>query len=137
MAKPLKYRELRKILRDHDARFEFQRRGKGSERMIYPTCARKSRRCDSTSPFTRIGFTIGQPTSVLDEHLEPMPVGVPGELYVGGDGVARGYRGAAAAYSRTVRSQPVRRGRASLSHGRLARTTTDGEIQCLAGWTTR
>jgi amino acid adenylation domain-containing protein len=41
---------------------------------------------------------IGKPIAhssayVLDRHMEPLPIGIPGELWVGGDGVARGYIG--------------------------------------------
>ena len=66
---------------------------------------------------------IGRPVAntkvyVLSREMQPAPVGVDGELYVGGDGLALGYLGDAAATAEKFVPDPF----ANLPGGRLYRT---------------
>ncbi|HDQ71431.1 MAG TPA: amino acid adenylation domain-containing protein, partial [Chloroflexi bacterium] len=79
---------------------------------------------------------------VLDEHMAPVPVGVPGELYIGGDGLARGYLGQPAMtaerfvpdpFSTPITSSPVGGTEGGASRrlyrtGDLVKWTPDGQL---------
>jgi amino acid adenylation domain-containing protein len=69
---------------------------------------------------------------VLDSHLQPVPIGVAGELYVGGIGVGRGYLNDREHTRRRFLRDPFskRRGARLYWTGDLARWRSDGMLEC-------
>jgi amino acid adenylation domain-containing protein len=70
---------------------------------------------------------------VLDAHLRPVPVGVPGEVYLGGVGLGRGYHGQPALTAERWVPDPAPRtpGARLYRTGDLGRWRPDGEIEYL------
>ena len=81
-------------------------------------------------PTVPIGRPIQHTTvHILDQHGRPAPIGVTGELYTGGDGLARGYAGNAAATARAFVPDPSGHGTRLYRTGDLARWRADGILE--------
>jgi amino acid adenylation domain-containing protein len=82
--------------------------------------------------------SIGRPISntqvyIVDDHLNPVPPGVPGELYAGGDGLARGYFNNPELTAEKFIPNPFSEepGARLYKTGDLARYLSDGNIEFL------
>ena len=80
--------------------------------------------------------SIGRPIAntqvyILDAHLQPTPIGVPGELYIGGDGVSRGYLNRPELNAERFVQDPFSRnpGKTFYRTGDVARYLPDGAIE--------
>ncbi len=81
-------------------------------------------------PTVPIGRPIQHTTvHVLDQRGRPAPIGVTGELHTGGDGLARGYTGNAAATARAFVPDPSGHGTRLYRTGDLARWRADGTLE--------
>nr|MDT0522331.1 AMP-binding protein [Streptomyces sp. DSM 41633] len=99
-----------------------------TETTIWVTCAELS----AGQP-VRIGAPIpGVCALVLDAQLNPSPVGVVGELYLGGPAVAHGYVGRADLTADRFVANPFGQPGARMYRtGDLVRWTATGELECL------
>jgi amino acid adenylation domain-containing protein len=99
-----------------------------TETTVWSTCWR------FPTPVSRV--QIGRPiantsTWVLDAALNPVPVGVPGELHLGGDGVTRGYLKRPELTAERFIDDPFAPGQKLYKTGDVARVLPDGSLEYL------
>ncbi len=82
---------------------------------------------------------IGRPIAntqlyILDQYLQPTPVGIPGELHIGGDGLARGYLNRPELTSEKFIPNPFDKNSDTRLYktGDLVRYRPDGQIEYLS-----
>ena len=87
---------------------------------------------------------IGRPIAntqvyILDRNQQVLPIGVPGELYIGGDGLAQGYLNRPELTDENFIPHPFSSDKRKRLYktGDLARWLSDGNMRFSAGWTIR
>lgn len=105
-----------------------------TEASVYCTSYKQS----GAEILSALGPPIGKPISgmrayVLDDNLQLLPSGVPGELYVGGVGLARGYVKSPTQTASAFLPDPHGSGRGERMYktGDLARYRSDGNFEIL------
>jgi amino acid adenylation domain-containing protein len=81
-------------------------------------------------------ITIGKPISnsqiyIVNEFNQLLPVGIPGELCIGGDGITRGYLNRENLTREKFVSNPFKKGERMYKTGDLAKWTENGSIEFL------
>ena len=88
------------------------------------------------SSITSEDITIGRPIAntlvyILDKHLKPVPVGVPGDIYIGGDGLSCGYHDNPALTSEKFIQNPFMDNGKIYKTGDIGYWRGNGEIVCV------
>ncbi|TRT77972.1 MAG: non-ribosomal peptide synthetase, partial [Microcystis flos-aquae Ma_QC_C_20070823_S18] len=101
-----------------------------SECTVFTCCYPISKQLDENLASIPIGKPIGdRKVYLLDRNLQPVPVGVSGEIHVGGASVARGYLNQLALTCEKFISNPFLAGDTLYKTGDLARYLPDGNIE--------
>ena len=102
-----------------------------TETTVWSSCYRIT---DGDTP-----ILIGRPIDntqvyILDRHMQPVPIGVTGELYIGGDGVTRGYLHRPELTKKQFVPDPFRsdHGARFYKTGDLTRFRPDGHLEWLS-----
>jgi amino acid adenylation domain-containing protein len=85
---------------------------------------------------SKTSVSIGRPIAntqiyILDENLQLLPVGIPGELHIGGAGLARGYLNRPELTTEKFIPNPFKTNKFIYKTGDLARYLPNGEIEYL------